>query len=338
MSERLTLALPIDLARSFDHTVTQTQLQNNTFQGTPDDRDTLAGFIEDAEDEFREQTDAKMRASRIGVTGRRETYEHLTYEVSGHRAFKRTFSRVGSNYLPTEVTKSLDNKRVLPFDPDAGDEAYFYRGLGGARSDSGVDSGWEDVTDAAGDTWSIVDHTSGTVVFHPIELARAMTSSGRGVSMHGGRLRELRLAISYRYGSLGGSRGSASQTTLAADLSEDETGTVAVEDGSGVPGGSTYVVLVGEEYVEVEPDPGSDEVRVVSRGLRGTQEASHESGDRVQYTPPSVRKAVACRAGMSLVQSGRYSGWLPDEDDSISKSDLLDRLKETWETTLEAMS
>ena len=337
MSQRLTLALPIDLARTFDHTVTQTQLQNNTFQGTPDDRDVLSGIIEDAEDEFRQQADTDMRVSRVGVAGRMETYEQVTYEVSGHRAFKRSFSRVGSNYRPTEVTKNLRHARVLPFDKSEGDEAYLYRGLGGSHG--GGSDEWDDVTDYAGDTWDIVDHASGTVVFHPIELARALVPSGRGVSMYGGRLRELRLAISYRYGALGGSRGTATQTELGESVNTSKTGTVSVADGSGFPvGQGSIIVLVGEEYMEVEPDPSNSSMNVVSRAVRGTEAAAHSSGDRVQYTPPSVRKAVAARAGMSLIQSGRYSAWLPDEDDAISKNDLLDRLEATWKQTVEAMS
>ena len=335
MSERLTLALPIDLARQFDHTVTQTQLTNNTFQGTPDDRDVLAGLIEDAEDEFRTLTGDNMRISRVGVSGKRETYEQLTYEVSGHRAFKRNFSRVGTNYRPTEVTKNLRNSRILPFDPAKGDEAYFYRGMGGSANASDE---WDDVTDQIGDTWDIVDYTEGTVSFHPIELARAMSPSGRGVSIYGGRLRSLRLAISYRYGSLGGSRGAATNTELGADLTDTQTGTVAVADGSGFPVGSgSIIVLVGSEYLEVEPDPSNDEMNIVTRAVRGTDKAAHSSGDRVQYTPPTVRKAVSARAGMGLIQSGRYSAWLPDADDAISKDDMLKQMKETWTSTVEAM-
>jgi len=52
-NDRLTLAVPVDVARVFDSTVTQAQINQSTFQNSPDDDDLLASMIEDAEDEFR---------------------------------------------------------------------------------------------------------------------------------------------------------------------------------------------------------------------------------------------------------------------------------------------
>lgn len=330
MSDRLALALPIDVARQLDHTVTQTQLTNNTFQGTADDRDVLASLIEDAEDEYRAVADVDMRLSRVGTPNQRETFEQVTYEVSGHRAFKRNFSRVGGNYLPQEVTKSLDNGNVLPFDSTEDDAAYIYRGIGGSTTGDE----WEDVTADKGDTWDIINHRSGIVVIHPVELARAQLAGHRGVGLAGGRLREFRLAISYRHGTPGGSRASAGATTLDTSLTDTATGSTAVADASflpdaGIQGGS-IILKIGTEYVRATVDPGADTIDIEARGVRGTSASSHSSGDRVQYTPPSVRKAVSSRAGMGLIQSGRYSAFMPDSEDAIEKTDMMDRLEATW--------
>lgn len=336
MSERLTHALPIDVARQFDHTTTQTQLENNTFQGSPDDRDVLAGLIEDAEGEFEQQTDVDMRLSRAGTPGRRETFEQLTYKIAGHESYKRNWSGVSGNYLPQEVEKNLQNGRVLPFDAAEGDKAYLYRGLGGSRTDDG----WEDVTDDYGSLWQIIDHREGMVVFHPLELERTMRSGRRGVSMGRSRLNELRFAVSYRYGTLGGSRGSGAATSLTASLDATTTGTVGVEDGASLPGGGdggSYVFKIGSEYVDAVVDVENDLLDVRERGVRGTNAESHAAGARVQYTPSAIRKAVSARAGMGLIQSGRYSGWLPDNDDDLDKRDVLDRLEQTWQTTIEVM-
>lgn len=336
MSDRLTLALPIDLVRTFDHTVTQTQLANNTFQGTPDDLDMLASLVEDAEDEFRTVTDAEMRLSRAGTPGDMTTFDQVTYSVPGHENFKRNWSRVGGDYLIQEVTKDVAHNRILPFDPVEGDEAYIYRGV--SRGSAGQ---WEDVTDRQGELWDIVDHRNGTLTFHPRELDRSMLAGTGGLGVSSSRLSELRFAISYRYGAAGGARSSSGSTDLGAAITQAESTpfTVAVGDASRIPttGGGSVVLLLGSEYVRAEVDAVTDEITVVERAVRGTDAEAHASGDRVQYTPPAIRKAVAARAGMGLIQSGRYSAWLPDSDDAISKGDMLDRMQETWDDTVGAL-
>ena len=335
MSDRLTLCLPIDTVRQFDHTVTQEQITDNNFQATPDDRDMLASQIEDAEDEFRQLANVDMRTGRVGVAGRRETYEQITYRVKGHEAFKRSWSRVSGDYRATEFTKDLENDRILPFDPEEGDEAYVYRGLSRSTDE------WHNITDERGQTWDIINYGAGIAVFHPLKLERAMRATVDGIGIGGaGRLRELRIAISYRYGGLGGSRKRSSQTVLTDAIDAEEMGTVSVEDGSGFPAGDapgTIVVLLGSEYVEISPLPETDEMEIVTRGIRGTVAEDHGEGARIQYTPPAIRKAVAARAAMGLIQSGRYSKWLPDTDDDIDKNEMLEELRNTWNTTVEAM-
>ena len=334
MTDRLTLALPIDVARQFDHTVTQTQLESNTFQGTADDRGVLAGHIEDAEDEFRQRADLATAIAREGVPGDPETYERRTHKVKGHEAFKASWSRSARDYRPTEVEVDLDHGRVLPIDPAEGDEVRIYRGMGGSTADA-----WEDVTDAQGDVWDIVDHRAGTLVLHPAEIHRATRRNRQGIGVTGGQ-RKVRVAVCYRHGGLGRGRSLIRSTELAAGIDDTETGGVAVDDVEvfpvGVAGGS-LVLLIGEEYVTATADHESGEITIQERGVRGTDAAGHDSGDRVQYVPPSVRKAVAARAGMALIQAGRYSAWLPDADDEVGKSDMLAELRDTWETTLAAV-
>lgn len=334
MADRLTLALPIDVARVFDHTVTQTQLNNNTFQGTPDDKDVLSGHIEDAEGEFQTSAGTGFRLSRMGKSGDRETYEQITHKVKGHQAFKRSFSRAARDYSATEVRKSLENGRVLPFDKSQGDEAYVWRGI---SSTAGGE--WEDITDDKGDTWDIIDHRDGVLVFHPVKLHRAMVAGGHGVGLAGSRLDEVRVAVTYRHGVLGGGRGVSGAGELNADLSSGATPTgLDLTDATRLPGSGDVVLLIGDEYILADVDTSADTMDVLERGLRGTTDTSHSSGDRVQYTPPAIRKAVASRAGMALIQAGRYSAWLPDADDEIGKEDMLESLESTWNRTIEALS
>lgn len=338
MSDRLTLCLPVDVARAFDATTTQAQLNNNIMLGSAGDREVLSSYIEDAESEFREQTDAEVRLSRAGTPGDRTTYDQITYSVPGHENFKRKWSRVGGDYLNQEVTKGLTNDRVLPFEPSEGDEAYLYRGVAG----SGGSSQWDDVTDDYNDLWTIVDHRHGTVAFHPLEIDRAMIAGSHGIGLSRGRLKELRFAVSYRYGTQGGSRSFAGATDLGAALSQGATTptTVGVDDASRLPtsGGGSILLLVNSEYIRATVDASNDEIEVLERGLRGTSDDSHDSGDRLQYTPGAVRKAVTARAGMALVSGGRYMKFLPDNEDDLDEGDLLDEFRETWTKTVEAMS
>lgn len=338
-ADRLTLALPVDIfLTQFDATVTQTQLGNNTVLGSTDDRDTLRSLIEDAEDEFRSRTSDEARLSRAGTPGDVETYEQQTFSVKGHEAFKRNWARTSRDYMPAEVELNLDHGRVLPFDSTEGDEVRVYRGMNATTADQ-----WEDITSDEGDLWTILNHREGVLALHPVEIHRAMVgTTGAGVGL-GSQRRAVRVALTYRFGSLGGGRGTAGETTLGSSgtvLQASDTDTpdaLDVADAGRLPN-TDIVVLIGEEYLLVTPDNSADTINVQERGVRGTNAAAHDSGDRVQYTPPTIRKAVAARAGMSLVQSGRYSAWLPDADDEITKDDMLAEMKETWNRTIEALS
>jgi hypothetical protein len=334
-AQRLDSCLPIDVSKLFDSTVTQTQLDNDTFVGSTDDKDTLASYIEDAAGEFRQQTDVTMQLSRVGVPGNRETFEQTTHKISGHKLTKITFSGVWSDYLPTEKEMVLDNTRLLPFDSSTGDAVYLYKGL----DESG--NAWEDVTADQGDIWDILDHVGGRFVFSPARIAEEYidtVSTARGTVPS--FLKRIRFAISYRHGAQGGSRQRATSTDLDEDITDTQTGTVSVTDGSGFPtdGGASIIVLIDREYVRVVPDPSNNQMEIVERGVRGTDGASHNSGERVQYTPPAVRKAIASRAAMSVIDSGRYQSFLPGEEDSISKGDMMDDFQSTWQTTVDALS
>jgi hypothetical protein len=333
-ANRLETALPIDCARQFDSTVTQTQLDNNTFAGSTDDTDTLASFIEDAAGEFRQRTDVTMQLSRVGVPGNRETFEQPTYKISGHKLTKGTFTGVWTDYLPHEKEIMLNNDRVLPFDTSTGDAVYLYKGLDETTQ-------WEDISSDQGDIWDILDHVDGRFVFSPARLAQEYIDT---VSAAGGRvpsfLKRIRFAVSYRHGAQGGDRQRATSTDLDGSITDTQTGSVNVTDGSGFPtdGGASIIVLIDREYVRVVPDPSNNSMEIVERGVRGTSGASHNDGERVQYTPPAVRKAIAARAAMSVVKSGRYQQFLPNEEDSISKGDMMDGFEQTWQTTIDALS
>ena len=333
--ERLTLALPIDTVRLFDTSVSQAQLDASTFQNSTDDIDLLAGMIEDAENEFRQHTGEKYSIGRKGITGRRETYEQVTYDVSGHEQYKRAWTGTAGNYRNTERTKQLDGERVLPFDPDEGDEAYVYRGLSPGVSDS-----WEDITAEYGETWAIRNHVTGRIAISPVEIARSLRGNYHGLGVGRDRLRNVTLAISYRYGGLGGSSNHASATTLTetGGIDDSQTDTVDVADGARFPSDGTKIVLIDREYLEVKALPDTDELQLIDRGVRGTDAASHEDGARIQYTPPAVRKAVAARAAEQLVVSGRYTDWMPDTEDSVDRDDMIDQFSEIWDGTVTALS
>jgi hypothetical protein len=335
-TDRLSLALPTDVPRdAFDITVTQPQIDADTFLNTSDDTEALTGWVAAAEDELRQQTNDNMRISRAGVAGRRETYEQQTYRLPGHQQYRARFSTYTFDYDYDEKTIPLDNGRVLPFDSGEGDEIYAYRGLGDGTQ-------WENITDEQGDAWDILDNVSGGLVVHPSELYEVMFGRvAGGVPFAGVGMDRLRVAISYRYGGLGGSLSRTAQTTLDTSLTTSDTGPTAVADGSRLPTagvGGTIVMKIGGEYLEVDPDPAGDSIDINARGVRGTTAASHNAGDRVVYTPPAIRKAVAARAGMTLIGSSQYRSWLPDADAELDELDLLNELRGTWEGTIAALS
>lgn len=332
---RLSLCLPVDVPRdAFDVTVTQPQIDAGTFLNTDDDGEALTGYIAAAEDELRQFTDEGMQISRTGVAGKRETYEQQTYQLPGHQQYRARFSQFTFDYDYDEKTIPLDNERVLPFDSTEGDEIYAYRGLGDGTQ-------WEDITDEQGDAWDVIDNAGGRLVVHPSELYEVMFGRVGGVPFAGVGLDQLRLAISYRYGGLGGSLARTAQTTLNTSLSTSDTGPTAVADGSRLPTsgvGGTIVMKIGGEYVEVEPDPGGGSIDIKARGVRGTTAESQSSGERVVYTPPAIRKAVAARAGMTLINSSQYRGFLPDSDAELDEGDIYDNLDAAWSTTIDALS
>lgn len=327
MVDRTTLALPIDVSRVLDHTVTQTQLSNNTFQATPDDRDLLESYIEDAEDEFRALTGGTIGIRRKGTPGRRETFEQLTYKVSGHKLTKGTFTGTWSDYLPEEASVMLDHDAILPFDSTADDAVYLYQGL----AESG--DTWEDVTDQEGEMWEVLDHTGGRFVFSPWSVAETiLTGRPTAFGTVPEFIRRIRFAVSYRYGGLGGSRALAGATTLAEDITDTTTGTVSVDNAArlteaGELSGSV-ILKVGDEYLRATVDVGADEIDIAERAVRGTNAVDPDSGDRVQYAPPSVRKWVSLTAGVQLIRSGRYSAYLPDSEDAIDKDQLLSDIQD----------
>lgn len=334
MSDRPRLALPVDVARMFDITVPQAQIDSDTFLSeSVDNPDALASLITDAADEFRAHTADSMTVSRVGVAGQRETFEQATYRLSGHKQYRQRFSHYTFDYDYDVEEVHLDNDRILPFDPAEGDAAYIWRGL-----DDTVDGGWEEVTADRGETWDIIDYVNGVAVLHPREIQIANTSTSTGVTLGSTRLNNVRLALSYRYGTLGGDRGRATETTLSSSLNSSDTGTVSVGDGSGFPVGQGEItVRIDSEYLSVAPDPGADSMDIRERGIRGTTAASHDADATVHYTPPAVRKAVAARAGQMLITSRRYRGWLPDTEDDLDMDAVHTNLGDVWTGTLQAL-
>jgi hypothetical protein len=330
---RTTLALPIDVARLFDSTVSTAQISADTFQNTGDDTDLLESMIEDAEDEFHRATDNRMKIGTVGLPGTRETYEQQAYDISGHNAYKRNFSAVFSDYDRDQKTLELDRERILPFDPAAGDEVYIYRGL------DEFGESWEDITAEQGESWDILNHRQGVFVFGTELYYESIVGDRGGLSRFSDdELSEVRFAITYRYGGLGGSRSTTAEATLDTSITDTETGSVAITDAAGVPSTSEVVVKIDREYLSVAFAPDAGTVDILKRGVRGTQAASHDADATIVYTPPAVRKAVSARAAEQLVVSGRYQDWLPDTEDDIDKDGMLEEFSGYWESTVGALS
>jgi len=332
MSDRRRLALPVDVARVFDITVPQTQIDNDTFLSeSVDNADALSGLVNDAADEFRLLTDDTISVSRAGVAGQRETYETQTYRLPGHQQYRARFSNFTFDYDFDERVLNLEHENILPFDPAEGDEVLIYRGLR-------ADDRYEDLTADEGDAWFIVDNVRGQIAISPTEILRSMFGSVRRGVQQGIGQDKLRIAVSYRYGGLGGDRGRATETDLDVSLTASETGSVAVTDGAGFPvRDGDIVVRIDDEYLLVEPSPASDSMNIVERGVRGTTGASHDSGATVHYTPPAIRKAVAARAGQMLIDSRRYRGYLPDTEDDLDMGDVHSNLGAVWDGTIRAL-
>jgi len=331
---RVSLALPIDVIRLLDVTVSDAQITNDQPLASGDDYDAFASAIEDAEGEFKRQVSLSSRVSREGIPGRTESFEQPTYKVSGHKTTKATFTGVWTDYLPQEAEVRLANDRVLPFDTAEDDEAYFYQGLD-------ADSKWVDISDEQGESWDILNHRKGTLVFYPYDFIEEIIDVNlgglRGIPTF---LRNFRFAISYRHGVLDRSSSQVGQTELAASLTDSQTGTVAVDDVEVLSRGrvsSTAILRIGSEYLTATYDRSAGDVDIIERGVRGTTAVSHDTGETVMYVPPEYRKAIAARAGMQIGSSMRYSEWLPESDDSMSREEVVGELQEIWDGTLTAL-
>jgi len=320
--------------RRIDATVDESQIDAAQVLSSADDYDTFASAIEDAEGEFKRLVGLSSRVSREGIPGKRESFEQLTYKVSGHHLTKATFSGVWTDYLPEQQDIPLANGRVLPFDTAEDDAVYFYQGLD-------ADNAWTEISDDQGDVWDIVDHRGGVLAFDPYDLIDEVYGGvGDGVNLTPSFQKRFRFAISYRHGILDRDSSQVGQTALTNSITDTQTGTVAVDDVDLLSRGrvsSTAVLRIGSEYVTAEYDRGAGEIDIIERGVRGTDNVSHSSGVTVMYVPPEYRKAVAARAAMDLHAAGRYSEFLPDTDDSMDREEVIGQLEGTWQGIVRAL-
>lgn len=328
-TDRTSLALPIDVLRHIDATIGQANIDADAVLNSPDDRDVYLSAIEDAEGEFKRRVGLNARVTTVGIPGRRETFEQLSYSISGHKLQKGTFTGTWTDYLPEEKRIPLDNQRVLPFDSAEGDAVFFYTGL------QGDGDPWQDVTDRENELWAIIDNVGGWFYFHPYELAQYILAElDVGISTVPSFIREMRFAISYRHGVLDRSSSEVSQTALSASLDDSTTGGVAVADVEVLSSGrisDTAILRIGREYVAATYDRDAGEIVIEQRGVRGTGEQQHDAGETVMYVPPEYRKAVASRAAGDAASAARYSDWLPDTEDSLDRDDMIDLLTQDWE-------
>jgi len=209
----------------------------------------------------------------------------------------------------------LDHRNVIPFDASQGDMI---------ERRTGRDS-WTDITNREGSSW-VADYEMGKLTLY--------TLPGRGNLPALRNYRDRFVRLSYRLGA-GGDYISAGQTTLSASLSAGATETVSVANASRLPETGGVMLVGGSEYVEISAvDESADEVTIRSRGLRLSEDTSHDTGTVIHYCPMDVREAIAAKAARELVIYDDYTDWLVEGSEAFDRRAKLDEWEQEWNSTV----
>lgn len=283
---------PVDVLRRFDPKLTVTDLEDGSFIGEADLQKVVAR-IEQAGDEFENDTRHSFRETRVGSPGQPATYEQEGVDRQKYRSGIKLF---------------LDHRHVVPLDPAEGDTL---------EVRTGRDS-WRDITDREGERWT-ADYTQGWLRIH----SRFNTSVRWQKD-----LRENNVRVTYRYGALGGGRDRGGETTLDGQV--DDTSDPTVSTPSRLPRRGT--LLIGNaEYVRyggIDRETGA--LSGVSRGERATAAESHPDGEVVHYCPIDVREAVADYAAVELI---RYDDFVDQigQGEGVKPSTKIEQWEKNFE-------
>jgi len=292
----------VDPLRRFDPSLTESDLNNDTYIGN-EDREQVRAHIDEASKMFESATGRAVRKKRVGSD------DPKTWEYHDARR---------PNSFPLRV--NLEHDDIVPVDPEI-DTVEVRTG----RND------WDDITQDEGDEWNL-RYDSGEMNIYRLLLRR--------ISFHE-RRSERFLRINYRYGALGGSTGRGGQTTLGSSVTTNDT-QLDVTDASRLPGSGILYIDdpdgTNDEYARItDIDYGNDTV-TVSRGVQATDAGDHDLGDVVHYAPESIRSAVAAKAAVRLQVHDDFIDQLRGSDGSISPSAKVEQWNAEWESTLHSNS
>jgi len=292
---RTNYAHPVDVIRKYNPQVTLQNLKDDGLIGNSD-LEQVRARIQGVESEFDSMTGAPMREVRVGTPNHPQTWEYQEAEMYRTEYGAKVW---------------LDNGKLLPIRSAEGDTIELR---------TGKDT-WDDITSEEGDRWE-ADYEKGWI--------RIFARYRRTVRRK--QLRDKFLRVTYRHGARGGRHDQAGQTTISSQASAGDT-TIQVEDASRLrPEGLLFVG--GDEYIFADVvDYDNDEIDVLTRGARGTEDQQHDSGTTVHYCPDYVREAVAARAAQEVL---RYEDWVDDlvESGGYSVQDKMSDWQDEWEKAL----
>jgi len=282
-------AHPVDALRKFNPQMNENTLESGDLIGESDLEKVLAA-IADVESRFEADTGRYMRQVRIGTPDRPETFESHRADMTRHQRGAKVW---------------LDNRFIVPFDPDKGDALLVRRGR---------------------DRWKDITSNSNSYDLNSRKGYVRIYSRFRSAYRFRARKQEM-FRVCYRHGAPGGRRNVAAQTVMAEPSDVSDT-TLVLEDAAVfVP---NTLVKIEEEYVQVtNVDVDSNEVEVI-RGVRGTEPKDLDIGDVAHFCPADLRSAVAAKAAVEI-QS--YADWINEivDADGMRTSDKVEMWNSEWE-------
>jgi len=255
-----------------------TALDNNELMGTQDDRETILARVEAVESQW-DRDATPMRSVSVGSNSVAKKYD--------------------AKGTPWPINIYLDHQNVAPLDANAGDFI---------ETRTGRDQ-YTDITNQEGSAWT-ADYDKGVLTIYRYPGAGQLPAFYH--------IRDQFVRISYRIAA-GGDFASAGETTLSSTLSAGQTGTVSVANAARLPRSDETMLIGGSEYVEVRNvDHANDEIEIVSRGVRYTNDVEHASGDTIHFCPLDVRDAVAAMGAVELLRVDAYQEAAYDGDLDVS--------------------
>ena len=269
-----------------------TALDANELLGTQDDRETIQARIEAVESQW-DRDATPMRAVSVGSSSVPKKYD--------------------AKGTPWPINIYLDHQNVAPLDPNGGDFI---------ATRTGRDQ-YTDITNQEGSAWT-ADYDKGVITVYRYPGAGQLPAFYQ--------IRDQFVQISYQIAA-GGDFASAGQSTLSSTLSQGQTGTVSVANADRLPRSDETMLIGGSEYVEVrDVDHENDEIEIVSRGVRYTDDVEHASGTTIHFCPLDVRDAVAAMGAVELLRTDAFTEAAYDGD--LDVSDKTEQWTDEYESAV----